>query len=400
MTTMVGMDTELVTDLAHGLLAAADRMDGVARQLRGVLGELSSRAWWGRDCVEFSETWQQAHDPALVALATRLRELGHQALVEVAEQERASGVTSTTSGGLLSAPPSTLTGTQSSTPGVGVPTATTPLGTPTPVGTLAPGNRPDRDLLELATAVYPDGRLTDAASRYRELTADELRQLGVTERMLVDERTGFAARIYRAEDGRTVLSFRGSDGIDLKDVGGTNIPNGLNLPSPQGGQAIALAQRVAAGVGAGNLTFTGHSLGGHLAAAGAVATGARAVTFNSARLGDADFARALIASGRDGNVPGVIAKLGQMRATPLSPLPYLYDPHAAVRREINASGQIRNYSTTGEPLNVVQWLRLGPRPLGEQVTMTDPAPGLLKRHGPDGLLETYDNTFRRASGGR
>jgi hypothetical protein len=73
---------------------------------------------------------------------------------------------------------------------------------------------------------------------------------------------------------------------------------------------------------------------------------------------------------------------------------------AAVRREINVSGQIRSYSTTGEPLNVVQWLRLGPRPLGEQVPMTDPVPGFPKRHGPAGLLETYDSTFRRTSGGR
>ncbi len=88
-----------------------------------------------------------------------------------------------------------------------------------------------------------------------------------------------------------------------------------------------------------------------------------------------------------------------MRSAPLSPVPYLYDPHAAARREINASGLVRNYTTTGEVLNRVQALRLGPRPLGEQVPMTDPAPGWMKRHGPDGLLETYDNTFRRGAVG-
>ena len=106
--------------------------------------------------------------------------------------------------------------------------------------------------------------------------------MGVTDAMLRDDRTGFAAKVYRGADGSTVLSFRGSDGIDPTDFGGTNIPNGIGLPSPQGGQAIALAQRVAASVGAENLTLTGHSLGGHLAVAGAVATGARAVTFNGA----------------------------------------------------------------------------------------------------------------------
>ena len=95
---------------------------------------------------------------------------------------------------------------------------------------------------------------------------------------------------------------------------------------------------------------------------------------------------------------GVVAKLAHVQANPLSPVGHLYDPHAVVRAEIDASGQIRNYSTTGEPLNLVQSLRLGPRPLGVQVPMADPAPGLLKRHGPDGLLETYDNTFRPSRG--
>ena len=372
MTTLVGMDTELVTDLAHGLLADADRMDDVAARLRSVVDDLSARAWWGRDCADFSATWQQAHDPALVALAARLRELGRQALVEAADQDRVSGVVGTPSG---SAPAAV---------------------TSSPYAAVGPvGGQRDRDLLALATGVYAGGDIAAARGRFRELGRDELQRLGITAAMLRDERTGFAAQVYRGEDGRTVLAFRGSDGLDATDYGGTNVPNGLGLPSAQGGQAIALAQRLAASVGAEHLTLTGHSLGGHLAAAGAVATGARAVTFNSARLGDADFSRALIAGGRDGNVPGVIAKLAHLQANPLSPVGLLYDPHAAERREIDASGRIRNYSTTNEPLNLVQWLRLGPRPLGEQVPMTDPAPGFFKRHGPDGVLETYDHSFPR-----
>lgn len=375
MSTLVGMDTEVVVDLAHGLIADADRMDDVAARLRGVVQDLSTRSWSGRDSADFCATWQQAHDPALVALASRLRELGRQALLEAADQDRVSGVGGATGAGVGTGPDPT---------GVDAPGANS-------VG--AVGGRQDRDLLALATGVYPGGNIDEAGGRYRQLGADELQRMGITEAMLRDERTGFAASVYRGTDGSTVLSFRGSDGLDRTDYLGTNVPNGLGLPSPQGGQAIALAQRLAASVGADNLTITGHSLGGHLAAAGAVATGARAVTFNSARLGDADFSRALIANGRDGNVGGVVAKTVFTRANPLSPVGFLYDPHASERAAINASGQIRNYSTTGEPLNVVQSLRLGPRALGVQIPMTDPSPDLFKRHGPDGLVETWDNTF-------
>ncbi len=219
MTTMVGMDTEVVTDLAHGLLADADRMDDVAGQLRTVVGDLSTRSWSGSDCSDFSMSWQRVHDPALVALATRLRELGRLALVEVVEQERASGVAAPGRGAV------------STIPSPVVPTAAT--------GLLSPGSSEDRDLLALATAVYPGGSLAGADGRFRELTGDELRGLGISEQMLRDDGTGFAARIYRSEDGRTVLSFRGSDGIDVTDFVGSNIPNGIGLPTPQGGQAIA-----------------------------------------------------------------------------------------------------------------------------------------------------------------
>ena len=78
---------------------------------------------------------------------------------------------------------------------------------------------------------------------------------------------------------------------------------------------------------------------------------------------------------------------------PLSPVPLLFDPHAADRARIDASGLIRNYSTTGEPLTLAQSLWLGPRPLGQQVPMTDPSTDLLKHHGPDGLIETSNNAF-------
>ena len=123
----------------------------------------------------------------------------------------------------------------------------------------------------MSTGVYEGGDVSQTGGRYRELSRDELQRMGVADAMLRDDRTGFAAKVYRGADGSTVLSFRGSDGIDPTDFGGTNIPNGIGLPVAQGAGHRA-AQRVAAGVGAENLTLTGHSLGGHLAVVGSVAT--------------------------------------------------------------------------------------------------------------------------------
>ena len=221
MTTMIGMDTEQVSDLARGLLADADRMDGVAGHLRGVVGQLSNHSWSGRDCADFAVGWQRVHDPALCALATKLRELGRLALVEVAEQERASGVGATLASTFPVAGVIGAAGAAGIPPGV---SASTPagVGASTPAGVsvsplareqtipATPGNRHDRDLLAMATAVYPGFNLNEAGGRYRELTGEELRRLGISEQMLRDDQTGFAARIYRGDDGGTVLSFRGA----------------------------------------------------------------------------------------------------------------------------------------------------------------------------------------------
>jgi uncharacterized protein YukE len=142
MSTLVGMDTEVVTELAHALLSDADRMDDVAARLRGTVGDLSARAWRGSDSAHFCDTWQQAHDPALVALAARLRELGRQALVEAADQDRVSGI-----GGSGTAP-----------------TSAAPVAAMYADGTPVGGQR-DRDLLAMATGVYPGGNISEAARK-------------------------------------------------------------------------------------------------------------------------------------------------------------------------------------------------------------------------------------------
>ena len=137
------------------------------------------------------------------------------------EQERASGVGATLASTFPVAGVIGAAGAAGIPPGV---SASTPagVGASTPAGVsvsplareqtipATPGNRHDRDLLAMATAVYPGFNLNEAGGRYRELTGEELRRLGISEQMLRDDQTGFAARIYRGDDGGTVLSFRGA----------------------------------------------------------------------------------------------------------------------------------------------------------------------------------------------
>jgi len=214
--------------------------------------------------------------------------------------------------------------------------------------------------------------------------------------MMRNPATGFSATLYRDGEGGYVLAYRGSNSPYLRDYLLNNLPNAAGIPTSQGAQAIQLAQHVAGRVGAENLRNTGHSLGGHLATAAAIATGTRAVTFNSAGIGDGDLAMALRARGDDGNVPQVLAKTAARLAHPTGPF-HLYDPHAVERAEIAASGQIRNYSSSGDPLGRLQRIGAAPLPIGEQVRMRDPDPVWYgDRHGPSGLLDTYDHSFGRS----
>ena len=105
-------------------------------RLRGVVSDLSTRSWSGRDSADFCATWEQAHDPALVALATKLRELGRQALVEAADQDRVSGASSGSAVGVVA----------------GTSTIPSSYAADSPVG-----GQHDRDLLAMSTGVYEGG---------------------------------------------------------------------------------------------------------------------------------------------------------------------------------------------------------------------------------------------------
>lgn len=120
--------------------------------------------------------------------------------------------------------------------------------------------------------------------RFHRLAPAEIaRDLGVDPGLLHDEASGYDARLYydRAED-RHVLANRGTEGLRNPDTV-ANIRQGLGLGSAHYDRAVHAATQLAAATG-GKVAFTGHSLGGGLAAAQALATGQEAITYNAAGL--------------------------------------------------------------------------------------------------------------------
>ena len=111
----------------------------------------------------------------------------------------------------------------------------------------------------------------------------ELAQLGVAPNDLQPKDSDFAAGVFvkaGAGDPAYVVAFRGTQ--SLQDWG-NNLQQGVGLPSDEYQRAKALATTLDQTTG-GQVSFTGHSLGGGLASAAAVITDQPAVTFNAAGL--------------------------------------------------------------------------------------------------------------------
>jgi hypothetical protein len=153
---------------------------------------------------------------------------------------------------------------------------------------------------------------------YRVASADDLDQLGITPEMLEQPGSSFRARVYATGAGETteyVVAFRGSStGEDWRN----NVQQALGLNSESYAKALEIGRQVARSDE--NVTFTGHSLGGGLASAAAVASGREADTFNAAGLSDdtIDTARGIATANGRGvstvqayHVPGEILHLVQ-----------------------------------------------------------------------------------------
>ncbi len=147
-----------------------------------------------------------------------------------------------------------------------------------------------RELALLAADVYRD--TPNPPAGYRVATDADLGKLGLKPQDLTSTQSPFRARVYvkgAGADAQFVVSFRGStSGADWR----ANFQQGLGLTSDHYSRALYIGSRLARSSAGANVTITGHSLGGGLASATAIASGRNATTFNAAGLSDATIASA------------------------------------------------------------------------------------------------------------
>lgn len=200
----------------------------------------------------------------------------------------------------------------------------------------------DLQLMQVANAVYDPG--VQAVGNWTRLGDADLRAAGIDPATLENPDTGFRAGIYTDGNGRYVLAYAGSN--EFQDWTGANFEQGVGWQNEQYDQAVQLAQQADAAFG-DNLVITGHSLGGGLAATGALATGNTAVTFNASGVHD-----------------NTIERMG-------------LDP--ATAKADAAAGQIRRYNISGDPLTAAQEDTFGTRWImpdapGHEINLADPYP--------------------------
>lgn len=121
---------------------------------------------------------------------------------------------------------------------------------------------------------------------YRVASAADLRAIGLSASDLSSTKSTFAARVYvngTGADASYVVAFRGTQG---KSDWITNARQAFGASSDHYSKALAIGEKIALS-GNSNVSLTGHSLGGGLASAAAIASGRDAITFNAAGLSDA-----------------------------------------------------------------------------------------------------------------
>jgi hypothetical protein len=168
----------------------------------------------------------------------------------------------------------------------------------------------DREVLALSRAIAPGDPVPAGWTR---ATDAQLAQYGISESDLrpTGDDTGFRAELFIPDpavygpDALPVLQFEGTNFGDLADVN-ADVAQAMGNDEAFYNQAIDIATRVNQHSG-GNVIFSGHSLGGGLATAASLATGAPAVVSNPAgvhpdTVADALADRGLAFEDADGNI--------------------------------------------------------------------------------------------------
>ncbi|MEE7560917.1 DUF2974 domain-containing protein, partial [Xanthomonas sp. Kuri4-2] len=224
---------------------------------------------------------------------------------------------------------------------------------------------------------------TELPGHWARMDDAALRQAGIDPGLLHDAKSGFDAGLYRDPQGHVVVALCGTD--ETKDWK-HNIGQGLGFDDAQYGSAIRLAKEARQAFGS-EVVLSGHSLGGGLAAAAAMASNTPAITYNAAGVNS----RTLEREGLD----------------------------AAAAKAYAADGLIRGYHVKNELLTHLQedslplkWAM--PNAAGHQIELPEPDPlsfgqrlipgkmlmHRLDLHGIDSVMKAQDLQQLREHDGR
>ena len=261
----VGADVEQLRTLAQLFGDKATSLEDVVSSING---QLHSAGWVGEDADTFKADWDSNLTALVRNVVDSLRERNTSLNQQADEQEKASAVNGAAGGAkAVGGAAKAANGGSGSDPYNGKPRE-------------GEEGR-DADYARLAQAAYEEG--DPIPDGWRKVDAEELKKLGIDPSEL-DTANGMQASVYQNADGKYVLAFRGTEPSRQPALDIANDIEGGVSTSPQVLEAINLSTKLAKAVGRENVDFTGHSLGGELASAGALATGGKAVTFNAAGL--------------------------------------------------------------------------------------------------------------------
>lgn len=121
----------------------------------------------------------------------------------------------------------------------------------------------------------------DSIAKYDRVSDKDIIKMGLDPSDFNDNnKSGFYSQLYKTDEDKYVLAFRGTEGKynDIKE----DVVQGIGISSAQSDKAADLSRMVDEALKGKELTITGHSLGGQLAAVAGGATGRPTYTYNAA----------------------------------------------------------------------------------------------------------------------